>query len=225
MLVPEDLGGGSVSGDGAARPRARGRGDGAAGLAGSAPPGERRRRHDRPVRHVRSSRTRELGALVERASASRPGRSPSRQDAWDAAGVTLAATERTSGWVLAGTKSYVQDAAVADAWLVTARTGDGLTQFLVPATRAGVTVRAAAVARHDPPLRRRSSSSTRSVAGVDGRRPGRRRRRRRRTSAPGRVGAAERRDRRRDRTGSTTSPSSTPRTAWRSDVRSVRTRR
>jgi alkylation response protein AidB-like acyl-CoA dehydrogenase len=61
---------------------------------------------------------------------------------WDAAGVATIATERDGAWVLSGTKSYVQDAAVADAWLVTARTGGGLTQFLVPAGTPGVTVRA-----------------------------------------------------------------------------------
>ena len=40
-----------------------------------------------------------------------------------------------------GTKSFVQDAAAADELLVTARTGDGLTQFLVAAGTPGVTVR------------------------------------------------------------------------------------
>ena len=35
----------------------------------------------------------------------------------------------------------MQDAGAADTWLVTARTGEGLTQFLVPADTPGVTVR------------------------------------------------------------------------------------
>ncbi len=61
--------------------------------------------------------------------------------AWDAAGVALIATADGADWLLTGTKSYVQDAGVADAWLVTARTGEGLTQFLVPADTPGVTVR------------------------------------------------------------------------------------
>ncbi|MET0628354.1 MAG: acyl-CoA dehydrogenase family protein [Acidimicrobiia bacterium] len=59
---------------------------------------------------------------------------------WDAAGVKLTATEAGDGWVLAGTKTFVQDAMAADLLLVTARTGDGLSQFLVPADAAGVSI-------------------------------------------------------------------------------------
>ncbi len=59
---------------------------------------------------------------------------------WDAAGVELTATADGDGWILQGTKSYVQDAAVADWFLVTARTGDGLTQLIVPSATTGVTV-------------------------------------------------------------------------------------
>jgi alkylation response protein AidB-like acyl-CoA dehydrogenase len=59
---------------------------------------------------------------------------------WDAAGVTLTATERDGGWVLAGTKTFVEAAGAASWFLVTARTGSGLTQFLVPAGTAGVAV-------------------------------------------------------------------------------------
>ena len=59
---------------------------------------------------------------------------------WDAAGVSLAATERDGAWVLDGTKTFVQDAAASDWFLVTARTGSGLTQFLVPSATTGVTV-------------------------------------------------------------------------------------
>jgi alkylation response protein AidB-like acyl-CoA dehydrogenase len=58
---------------------------------------------------------------------------------WDAAGVTLGADQHDGSWTLSGTKSYVQDAAVADAFLVTARTGDGLTQFLVGREAPGLT--------------------------------------------------------------------------------------
>jgi alkylation response protein AidB-like acyl-CoA dehydrogenase len=60
--------------------------------------------------------------------------------AWDAAGVQLTATQDGDGWVLDGHKSFVQDVGVADWLLVTARTGNGLTQFLVPTGTAGVTV-------------------------------------------------------------------------------------
>jgi len=59
---------------------------------------------------------------------------------WESAGVALGAEEHDGSWMLSGTKSYVQDAAVADSFLVTARTGEGLTQFLVPSETEGVTV-------------------------------------------------------------------------------------
>lgn len=59
---------------------------------------------------------------------------------WDAAGVSLAAEADGDGYVLSGTKRYVEAAASAAWLLVTARTGDGLTQFLVAADTPGVTV-------------------------------------------------------------------------------------
>jgi alkylation response protein AidB-like acyl-CoA dehydrogenase len=59
---------------------------------------------------------------------------------WDAAGVQLTASPSGADWTLNGTKAFVQDAGVSDWFLVTARTGDGLTQFLVPRDTAGVTV-------------------------------------------------------------------------------------
>ncbi|HVW43035.1 MAG TPA: acyl-CoA dehydrogenase family protein [Amycolatopsis sp.] len=61
---------------------------------------------------------------------------------WDAAGVRLRARPDGDGWVLDGTKAFVLDAPSADWFLVTARTSGGLTQFLVPATAEGVTVTA-----------------------------------------------------------------------------------
>ncbi len=60
--------------------------------------------------------------------------------AWDPGGITFAAHADGTDWVLSGVKSCVQDAAIADSWLVTARTGDGLTQFLVPSDAPGVSV-------------------------------------------------------------------------------------
>jgi len=60
--------------------------------------------------------------------------------AWSASGVDLRATQDGDEWVLDGHKSFVQDAGAAGWFLVTARTGDGLTQFLVPAATAGVAV-------------------------------------------------------------------------------------
>jgi alkylation response protein AidB-like acyl-CoA dehydrogenase len=60
--------------------------------------------------------------------------------AWDAAGVQLRAEADGADVVLDGTKAYVEAAAVADWFLVSARTGDGLTQVLVPAGTPGVTL-------------------------------------------------------------------------------------
>jgi alkylation response protein AidB-like acyl-CoA dehydrogenase len=59
---------------------------------------------------------------------------------WDAAGVEATATVEGDGWVLDGRKAFVQDAGIADWFLVTARAGAGLTQFLVPASVAGLAV-------------------------------------------------------------------------------------
>lgn len=59
---------------------------------------------------------------------------------WDAASVELAARKDGERWLLDGTKSFVAEADAADVFLVTARTGDALTQFLVPATTEGVAV-------------------------------------------------------------------------------------
>ena len=61
--------------------------------------------------------------------------------AWGSAEELTVTAERTSaGWVLAGIKGPVEAAADADHLLVVARTVDGPTQFLVPATTPGVTV-------------------------------------------------------------------------------------
>jgi alkylation response protein AidB-like acyl-CoA dehydrogenase len=57
-----------------------------------------------------------------------------------ASGVTTTAERTSAGWVLSGTKSPVEAAAGADHLLVAARTGDGVAQFLVPTTAPGVTV-------------------------------------------------------------------------------------
>jgi len=58
----------------------------------------------------------------------------------DAAAVALAARQDGDDWILDGTKTFVQDAAAADVLLLTARTGGGLTQFVVPADTPGVSV-------------------------------------------------------------------------------------
>jgi alkylation response protein AidB-like acyl-CoA dehydrogenase len=60
--------------------------------------------------------------------------------AWGAGGVGLAATRRGTDFVLNGTKSTVEAGNVADHLLVSASTGPGLTNLLVPAGAPGVTV-------------------------------------------------------------------------------------
>jgi alkylation response protein AidB-like acyl-CoA dehydrogenase len=54
--------------------------------------------------------------------------------------VTVTATADGDGFVLAGVKSPVEAAAESEQLLVTARTDDGPAQFLVPADTAGVTI-------------------------------------------------------------------------------------
>ena len=61
-------------------------------------------------------------------------------DAWDGEGVQLQATAKGDGFVLSGTKAKVEAGGQADWLLVTARSGDGLTQFLLPADTAGITI-------------------------------------------------------------------------------------
>ena len=59
---------------------------------------------------------------------------------WDAASIATTAVVDGDTVVVDGVKAYVEAAGVADRFLVTARTGEGLTQVLVPADTAGVTV-------------------------------------------------------------------------------------
>jgi alkylation response protein AidB-like acyl-CoA dehydrogenase len=63
-----------------------------------------------------------------------------RGSMWDPRGVALTAEPVGDEVVLTGEKAYVEAGGVADHVLVTARTGDGLTQVIVPADAAGVTV-------------------------------------------------------------------------------------
>jgi alkylation response protein AidB-like acyl-CoA dehydrogenase len=59
---------------------------------------------------------------------------------WGPAGVHLTATPTDDGFRLTGSKSPVEAGREANLLLVTARSGEGLTQFLVPAAAPGVTV-------------------------------------------------------------------------------------
>ena len=55
-------------------------------------------------------------------------------------GITLSAVERGAGYALSGTKLFVPDAHTADAIVVAARSGAGVSLFLVPAKTAGLRV-------------------------------------------------------------------------------------
>jgi alkylation response protein AidB-like acyl-CoA dehydrogenase len=65
---------------------------------------------------------------------------------WDAAGVTVTATEAGGRFTLAGTKLFVPDAHTADAVVVAARTAetraaeDGISLFLVPVSTGGLEI-------------------------------------------------------------------------------------
>jgi alkylation response protein AidB-like acyl-CoA dehydrogenase len=59
---------------------------------------------------------------------------------WDEAGVTLAATGGAGAWTLTGEKLYVLDGAVADLFLVVARTPAGVSVFAVERGAPGLTV-------------------------------------------------------------------------------------
>jgi alkylation response protein AidB-like acyl-CoA dehydrogenase len=138
MLVPEDLGGGSASGDGlldvvlVAEEMGRHVAPGpllpvnvvASALAQAGAPGDQRGVLD--------------GLLTGETSAAWAlGEDGTR---WDVGGVRLEGRRAGPDWVLRGTKAYVQDCRRADWLLVAARTGDGLTQLLVPRSAPGVTV-------------------------------------------------------------------------------------
>jgi alkylation response protein AidB-like acyl-CoA dehydrogenase len=63
-----------------------------------------------------------------------------RTGSWDASGLALTSIPDGDGFTLTGTKTFVEAGAQADVFLVTARTGTGLSQFVVPASTPGVTV-------------------------------------------------------------------------------------
>lgn len=63
-------------------------------------------------------------------------------DGWNGAAVSLQATRADGGWILNGRKCFVQEAADSVWILVTARSAEGLTQFLVPAAAPGLSVQA-----------------------------------------------------------------------------------
>jgi alkylation response protein AidB-like acyl-CoA dehydrogenase len=138
MLVPEEDGGGSVSGHGlldlvlVAEEMGRLVSPGpflptnlvAAALAASGTPAQRQA----VLPGIVSGDVVASWCLAE---AGRP---------WTGSSVQLSAAPRGDGWILDGTKTKVEAAGQADQLLVTARTGRGLTQFLVPAEANGVRI-------------------------------------------------------------------------------------
>ncbi|RAY16901.1 acyl-CoA dehydrogenase [Actinomadura craniellae] len=138
-IVPEELGGGSVSGEGV-RDLALLAEELGAGLA----PGPLL-----PVNVVLAGlvethgtgpdHTAEIEALVAGESvASWAVYEPGRE--WSPVAPGLTATPAAGGFVLDGVKDRVEDAGQADLLLVTAATPEGVAQFLVPASAVGVTV-------------------------------------------------------------------------------------
>ena len=134
MLVPEDRGGGSVSGDGlsdltlVAEERGRLVSPGPLAVANAVAATLART----------DGHTDVLEALLAGAVVSwcfdEPG------PAWGADAVTLDAAATAEGFVLTGTTAAVESAAQADGLLVTARAEQGLTQFVLPAGTPGVHV-------------------------------------------------------------------------------------
>ena len=94
-----------------------------------------------------------------RARRSPRGRSPSAAARGTPPGCRSTAEPAGDGSSSRASKAYVEAAGVADSLLVTARTGDGLTQVLVPADADGVTVTPWAQHRPRPPLRIVSAST------------------------------------------------------------------
>jgi alkylation response protein AidB-like acyl-CoA dehydrogenase len=138
LLVPEELGGGSISGN---------------GLRDAAIVAEERGRRLQPgpfvAMNVVASALAHRGTVQQRQSVLPDVMSGETIAAWvtnDATGAwapgdSLSATIRDDGYVLSGVAGVVQGAADATWLLVAASSPAGLSQFLVPADSAGVTIR------------------------------------------------------------------------------------
>ncbi|HEY2499888.1 MAG TPA: acyl-CoA dehydrogenase family protein [Mycobacterium sp.] len=139
LLVPEDLGGGSVSGSGVHDLAAIAEQIGHTVAPGPLHPvstvlaglvdGDNRSEHEETIQALAS------GEVVATWAVDEPGRT------FDPYQSRLTATATAQGYRLDGVKDRVEAGAQADLLLVTARAEDGLRQFLVPADAAGVTVR------------------------------------------------------------------------------------
>ncbi|GGV18857.1 acyl-CoA dehydrogenase [Actinomadura cremea] len=138
-IVPEELGGGSVSGAGV-RDLALLAEELGAGLA----PGPLLpvnvvlaglvEAHGAGPGHAAEIESLVAGETVASWAVYEPGRE------WSPAAPGLTATRTSGGFALDGVKDRVQDAGEADLLLVTAGTPDGVAQFLVPASAEGVSV-------------------------------------------------------------------------------------
>jgi alkylation response protein AidB-like acyl-CoA dehydrogenase len=138
LLVPEDLGGGSVSGSGLHDLAAVAEQIGHTVAPGPLHPvstvlaglvdADNRSEHEETIRALAS------GEMVATWAVDEPGRT------FDPHQPRLTATATAQGCRLDGVKDRVEAGAQADLLLVTARADDGLRQFLVRADAAGVTV-------------------------------------------------------------------------------------
>jgi alkylation response protein AidB-like acyl-CoA dehydrogenase len=140
MLVPEELGGGSVSGDGVADLALV-----AEQIGHSVAPGPLHPVNtvlaglvdaDNAEAHAATIEALVAGELIASWAVYEP------KGAWAPLQTTVTATADGDGFRIDGVKDRVEAGADADVFLVAARTGDELQQFLVPANAPGVTVEA-----------------------------------------------------------------------------------
>jgi alkylation response protein AidB-like acyl-CoA dehydrogenase len=138
MLVPEELGGGSVSGDGVADLALVAEQIGhtvapgpfhpvnivLAGLADA----------DNAASHAETIDALVGGELIASWAVYEPKRG------WDPMGTSVTATATTAGFRIDGVKDRVEAGTDCDLLLVVARTGDALQQFVIPVDAAGVTI-------------------------------------------------------------------------------------
>jgi alkylation response protein AidB-like acyl-CoA dehydrogenase len=138
FFVPEELGGGTVSGrpvlDLAIVAEELGRHVGPGPLLPTNVVAAAVASHGRDEQRAGVLPALAAGEEVAAWAFAEPGRS------WWAGDVALRAERSGDRWVLDGEKAYVEAAAEAAWLLVTARAADGLVQFLVPASTDGVTV-------------------------------------------------------------------------------------
>ncbi len=138
LLVPEDLGGGSVSGDGVAdlalvaeqigRTVAPGPLHPVSTVLAGLVDAENAETHSATIESLVS------GEIVASWAVYEPGR------AWEPTTATVTATPTASGFRIDGVKDRVEAGAQSGVFLVTAQCDGVLRQFLVPADAAGVTV-------------------------------------------------------------------------------------